>query len=145
VAAGAGDGGILERARFALTLAVALAACHGDHARSGTLPVPGDAGPYIAVEVRNASGKPGLARVGTRVLREAGIDVVDFGNAPAPSGKPPLDTTQILVRRGGASTGERIRRALHAGKIILAPDTTLLLDASVLLGLDFSPRLELHP
>jgi hypothetical protein len=84
-----------------------------------------------------------MARIGTRVLRDAGIDVLSFGNSG--DGKTPLDTTQILVRRGPASVGERIRRALKVGKVVMDPDTTLLLDASVLLGADFSPRLPLHP
>jgi len=125
-----------------LVLAFVVAACHGDR-QPRALPIPGDSGDRILVEVLNASGKPGLARVGTRVLRQAGVDVVSFGNAPVMSG--PLDSTRILIRRGPASVGERIRRALRAGKIIVQPDSTRLLDASVLLGSDFRPRPELHP
>jgi hypothetical protein len=92
------------------------------------------------VEVLNASRKPGLARIGARVLRQAGIDVVDFGTAA-----DMLDSTRILVRRGNASVGDRVRRALTVGKVVVALDSTALLDASVLLGRDFSPRLDFHP
>lgn len=97
----------------------------------------------MTVEVLNASGTPGLARAGTRMLRRAGIDVVYFGNAPAGAGT--LDSTRILVRRGEAVLGERVRRALGAGRVALEPDSARLLDASVLLGTDFRPRLEFHP
>lgn len=97
----------------------------------------------MTVAVLNASGRPGLARIGTRMLRDAGVDVLSFGNST--EAKTPLDSTKILVRRGPASVGERIRRALKVGKIVMAPDSSLLLDASVLLGADFSPRLPLHP
>ncbi len=107
------------------------------------MPGEGPAGPRVTVAVQNASGRPGLARIGTRVLRDAGIDVLSFGNGADLKG--PLDSTRILVRRGPASVGERIRRALKVGKIVMDPDSTLLLDASVLLGADFSPRLPLHP
>lgn len=95
------------------------------------------------VEVLNASAKPGLARAGTRLLRRAGIDVVNFGNAPASIGR--LDSTRILVRRGDLSAGERVRRAMKVGKVVFRPDSTKLLDVSVLLGADFTPRLEFHP
>ena len=107
------------------------------------VPGQGSAAPRVTVAVLNASGRPGLARLGTRLLRDAGIDVVTFGNAGA--GNASLDSTRILVRRGPRSAGERIRRALGVGKVVLDRDTTLLLDVSVLLGSDFSPRLPLHP
>lgn len=93
------------------------------------------------MEVLNASGKPGLARAGTRLLRRAGIDVVNFGNAPIET----IDTTRILVRRGSVAAGEQVRRVLQVGKVVLRPDSTKLLDVSVLLGTDFPPRLDLHP
>lgn len=103
----------------------------------------------MTVEVLNASGKPGLAKLATRVLRRAGIDVVTFGNAPATAGT--LDATRIVVRRGTAAVGERVRRALGVdlgvgvGRVVVALDSSRLLDASVLLGRDFAPRLEFHP
>ena len=97
----------------------------------------------MTVEVLNASGKAGDARVGTRMLRRAGIDVVYFGNAAGSLG--PLDSTRILVRRGTAEVGERVRRALGVGRVSVELDSTRLLDASVLLGADFAPRQSFHP
>ncbi len=97
----------------------------------------------------NASGKAGLAKLATRVLRRAGIDVVTFGTAPAAAGT--LESTRIVVRRGTAAVGERVRRALGVdvgagvGRVVVELDSTRLLDASVLLGRDFAPRLEFHP
>ncbi|OLC45741.1 MAG: hypothetical protein AUH68_03900 [Gemmatimonadetes bacterium 13_1_40CM_4_69_5] len=78
------------------------------------------------------------------MLREAGVDVVFYGNAPASLGT--LDSTRILVRRGPATIGERVRQALRTGTILLQRDSTRLLDASVFLGADFAPpRSEFHP
>ena len=124
---------------------MALAACRGDRAGNGALAVPGagSAGPRVMVEVLNASGTPGLAKVGTRVLRRAGIDVLTYGNAPETVGT--LDSTRIVVRRGTEQVGRRVRRALGVGQVVVQLDTARLLDASVLLGADFAPRLEFHP
>ena len=139
MAAAPGNGGVLERAGVALVLV--LAGCGRDAAPAHA--VPGDRGRAITVEVLNASGKPGNARVGTRVLRRAGIDVVYFGNAPATLGI--IDSTRIIVRRGSADVGERVRRALGKGRVEVQPDSARLLDASVLLGADFAPRQDFHP
>jgi hypothetical protein len=97
--------------------------------------------------VLNASAKPGLARVGTRVLRRAGIDVLTFGNAAGSAGATGvLDSTRIVVRRGGREVGQRVRAALGVGRVVIQLDSARLLDASVLLGADFAPaRLEFHP
>jgi hypothetical protein len=69
--------------------------------------------------------------------------VVGVGNAPDAIGR--LDSTRIVVRRGDASVGERLRRALGVGTVRLGIDSTRLLDASVLLGADFTPPVEFHP
>ena len=144
----AGNGGVLELARLALialsALVVGVAGCGGGGG-AGMLRVPGESGRRVTVEVLNASGRSGLARSGVRVLRQAGIDVVSFGNAPAAVGT--LDSTRIVVRRpaAGVGVGDQVRRALGVGRVMVQPDTTKLLDASVFLGADFAPRLEFHP
>ena len=136
------NGGLLERAGVALVgLLLACAACGRDAAPAHA--VPGDRGTAIVVEVLNASGKPGNARVGTRLLRRAGIDVVYFGNAPATLGI--IDSTRIIVRRGSTAVGEWVRKALGTGRVEVETDSTRLLDASVLLGADFAPRQDFHP
>lgn len=142
----AGNGGVLERTRLGLIVGLtALAACHHGDDRPA-FDVPGEDGPRIVVEVLNTTGKSGLARVGTRVLRRAGIDVVSYGNA-ASEGDRGSDSTRILVRRGDREAGERVRRALRVGSVVMRPDSTRLVDVSVLLGGDFAARapLDLHP
>jgi LytR cell envelope-related transcriptional attenuator len=124
--------------------AAALVACRSDRAGASALRIPGEqGGPHITVEVLNSSGKPGLAKVATRLLRRAGIDVVAFRNAPETVGT--LDSTRIAVRRGTSDVGERVRKPLGVGLVTVQPDTTRLLDASVFLGADFAPRVEFHP
>jgi hypothetical protein len=127
----------------AAALALAAVACRGDGRGSHAFPIPGERGQRVVVEVLNASGRAGLARAGTRVLRRAGIDVVHFGNAPG--GAPALDSTRILLRRGDEAAARRVRDALGVGTIVPAADPDLLLDVSVLLGADFAPPRDLHP
>jgi ABC-type sugar transport system substrate-binding protein len=110
------------------------AACSGNGKQSS--PIPGDRAPAIIVEVLNASGVAGEARVATRALREAGIDVVYFGNALTASSS--LDSTRIVVRRGTRQAAERVRAALGGGQILVELDSAKLLDVSVLLGVDFA-------
>jgi hypothetical protein len=104
--------------------------------------IPGAEGPTITVEVLNATTRPGLARIGTRVLRAAGIDVVNVGTSRDPI---PLDSTRIVVRRGALAQGAPVQRALGVGTISVASDSTRLLDVTVYLGADFTPRLPFHP
>lgn len=119
-----------------------LAGCPGSE-RRGAFRIPGDHAPRIVVEVLNAGWRTGSARTAARELRRGGIDVVYFGDAPpAPQ---PLDSTRILVRRGGVNVGDRVRQALGVGTVVVERDSTLLLDASVLLGRDFSARQGFHP
>jgi len=110
-----------------------VAGCGGDSTQ--THPIPGDRSPAITVEVLNANGRAGDARIGTRRLRQAGLDVVYFGNA----GDNGLDSTRIIVRRGAVQVGARVRAALGQGRVEIQLDSAKLLDVSVLLGLDFHP------
>lgn len=134
------DGGLLERARLALT-AVALLAC-GRGPDDAAYAVPGDNGVALTVEVLNGTTRSGLARLGTRMLRRAGVDVVYFGNA---HGGGELDSTRIVVRRDAAGAGERVRRVLGLGVVVVRLDSAPLLDATVVLGRDFTPRAEFDP
>lgn len=130
-----------------LVFLLLLGACSGGSTQ--TRPIPGDRGQALTVEVLNASGRPGSARIGTRLLRQAGIDVVFFGNAPPPDAGATLDSTRIIVRRGAANVGERVRAALGRGRVEVQPDSGKLLDVSVLLGTDFvtarAGSFDLHP
>ena len=125
-------------------VSLVVIACGGEGSQAR--PVPGDRGAAITVEVLNANGRAGDARVGTRLLRREGIDVVYFGNAPAVEGT--IDSTRIIVRRGSARVGEKVRAALGLGRVEIDLDSSKLLDVSVLLGVDFAaPRssLDFHP
>ena len=102
-------------------------------------PVPPREG-RILVEVLNASGRNGLARAATRVLRQEGIDVISTGNADVSTAP-----TRIVVRRGDASRGRIVARALGAGAVTQSPDTLRRVDVSVYLGPDYHPVLPLHP
>jgi hypothetical protein len=121
------------KTRALLAAAVVVAGCGGDSTQ--THPIPGDRSPAITVEVLNANGRAGDARIGTRLLRRAGVDVVYFGNAS----ESRLDSTRIIVRRGAQKVGERVRAALGQGRVEVQLDSAKLLDVSVLLGLDFHP------
>lgn len=116
----------------ALIALVIVSGCGGSSPQSH--PIPGDKGPAITAEVLNASGRSGDARIGMRMLRREGIDVVYFGNAPGEAG---LDSTRIIVRRGTTKVGERVRAALGQGRVDVDLDSSKLLDVSVFLGADF--------
>lgn len=95
----------------------------------------------VQAEVLNGAGRTGLARTAARTLREAGIDVLFFGNADTV-----LAATRILVRRPGKrGAAEAVRDALNAGVVVEAIDTLRRVDVSVILGQDFRPRGPLHP
>ncbi|MGB7211454.1 MAG: LytR C-terminal domain-containing protein [Gemmatimonadales bacterium] len=125
-----------------LTLALLAALVRGGR---GDL-VPGHAWPIPAgpdrsiVEVVNGTPIAGLARVGTRVLRRHGIDVIFFGNADST-----VDSTRIIIRRGSPDRATLIRKALGAGIVSVAIDTLRRVDATVILGGDFKAPVGIHP
>lgn len=137
------NGGVLERARLALILSVVLAGGCRHRAGPPAFAIPGDSGRAVTVEVINTTGKPGLARSGMRLLRSAGVDVVNYFTSNDGS----LDSTRILVRRGDSATGQRVRTILQVGRVALQPDSARLVDVSVFLGVDFAARtpFEFHP
>jgi hypothetical protein len=94
----------------------------------------------ITVEVLNASGRAGLARGATRMLRRRGLDVVFFGNADTAA-----DSTRIMVRQGDPGAGRDVRDALGMGRVTIQPDTLRRVNVSVTLGRDFRIRGDLHP
>jgi hypothetical protein len=94
----------------------------------------------IVIEVLNTTQVDGLARTMTRRIRRTGIDVVHYRS----SGER-LDSTLILVRRGDSSFVGRIRAAIGGGRVVMEPDARLLVDASVLLGLDVAPKSDIEP
>jgi hypothetical protein len=91
-------------------------------------------GTRVTVEVLNAAGLPGLARGATRQLREAGFDVVYFGNAHEFG----QDSTLVLDRSGKPEAARRVAENLGVERVIDRPDSTLLLDVTVVIGRDWS-------
>ena len=101
-------------------------------------PVP-DGKRTAVVEVLNGTGRAGLARAATRLLRSQGIVVVNYGNTDS------VAQTTLLVRRGVRDRARVVARALGAGQIREAPDSLRGVDVTVLLGHDFNEPMPLHP
>jgi hypothetical protein len=125
-------------------LSIALGLLAGCTAGCGAEATPqGSAAPEgkrVLVEVLNGSGRRGLARAATRVLRQAGFDVVYFGTVRE-TGSP----TVALARRGDSTAAARVARALGASAVRVATDTLLRLDVTVILGDDYRPPPGLRP
>lgn len=115
-----------------VSLLIVMAFCVGcrESPAGGARPALGATEGRLVVEVLNAaSPRPGLARIATRVLREAGIDVVFYGTADTT-----VDTTVVLVRRGEPRQGEQVAKALGSGRVIVAPDAARRVDVTVWVG-----------
>ncbi|MBW3628733.1 MAG: LytR C-terminal domain-containing protein [Gemmatimonadetes bacterium] len=88
----------------------------------------------VRVEVLNAAGIPGLARGATDRLRDAGFDVVFFGNG---RGFEP-ESSLVLDRVGRREVAAEVARALGIPRVVTRPDTTLYLEVTVVLGKDWA-------
>lgn len=91
-------------------------------------------GERIVVEVLNATTTRGLARRATLALRDAGFDVVSFGN-----GSEMRDSTLVLDRSGRHDYALRVAQALGGARIESRPDSSRYLDVTVLVGSDWRP------
>ena len=140
-----------ERNRLELAvISLALLACGAFVASfvfglRGSSPAPGAAAPEPftveapaqsagRVEVLNASGRSGLARAVTDQLRGGGFDVVYFGNAPASLG----DSSIVIARLRSDAVARAAARRLGIEKVRTQVDTTLYLDATVVVGVDWA-------
>lgn len=92
----------------------------------------------IRVQVRNGSGIPGAAAQVTEYLREAGFDVVDFGNAEG-FDEP---RTVVIDRVGDRARALEVAAALRGVPIRSEVDTSLYLDVTVIVGRDGEELLE---
>jgi uncharacterized protein (DUF58 family) len=98
-------------------------------------------GTHVRVEVLNATDTKGLARRAMLAMRDAGFDVVFFGNSSERA-----DTTRILDRSGHAEWAALAARAIGRSHIEQAPDSARFLDLTVLVGRNWTPPLEpLYP
>lgn len=99
------------------------------------------AGTRIKVEVLNATDTKGLARRAMLAMRDAGFDVVFFGNSTERA-----DTTRVLDRSGHADWAALASRALGRAHVEEVPDSSRFLDLTILVGRNWTPPLEpLHP
>ncbi len=89
----------------------------------------------VRVQVLNASGRPGLAREATGLLRDRGFDVVEFGNG---KGFPP-DSSVVLDRAGKVEAARQVADAVGIRRVSARPDSNLYLDVTVVLGRDWKP------
>ncbi len=89
----------------------------------------------VRVEVLNAGGREGMARLATDHLRDRGFDVVYFGNAEVFG----QDSTVVLDRAAKPQAAEAVSRALGTPWVESAPDTNLYLDVTVRLGSEWVP------
>ncbi|MDQ6736259.1 MAG: LytR C-terminal domain-containing protein [Gemmatimonadota bacterium] len=138
----------LRRAALALTvpallLAMSLASCRVRDKRVTGLGNTGPAidttvghapaGVRIKVEVLNASKNRGAARKATLLLRDRGYDVVAMGTT-----RQQQAATLILDRSNHPEWALLISKVI-GGKPVARPDTSRYLDATVVLGSDWTP------
>ena len=107
-------------------------------ARTAVTAEAGPAAGLVAgrVEVLNASGVAGLARSVTRRLRDAGFDVVYYGNAAGFDG----DSSVVIARAGGDGVARAASVALGIRAVRVEPDSSILVDATVVVGRDWAER-----
>lgn len=87
------------------------------------------------VEVLNGSGKQGLARLATEQLRDAGYDVVQFGNAAHTTA-----VSYVIDRIGKPEIATAVAQQLGIDSSRTQIDTTRYVEATVVLGKDWPPR-----
>ena len=89
----------------------------------------------VRVEVLNGGGVAGMARTATELLRDAGFDVVEFGNADAFD----RDSSVVLARLGRVDLASMVADALAIPAFHDEPDSTAYVDITVLLGSTWDP------
>lgn len=88
----------------------------------------------VTVDVRNAGGISGMARIATDHLRGAGFDVVSMGNA-SNFGQ---DSTVVIDRIGNLPKAAAVAEALGIPSVTSEPDPNLFVDVTVRLGAEWS-------
>jgi len=92
-------------------------------------------GERVRVEVFNAGGVSGMARAATEQLREAGFDVVAFGNADA---FDPDRPSAVIDRVGRSDIAQAVAGALGIDNVQSDPDPNLFVDVTVVLGREWT-------
>jgi hypothetical protein len=91
----------------------------------------------IKVEVLNATDTRGLARLAMFALRDAGFDVVYFGNTSERH-----DSTIVRDRSGHAQWAELARGVMAPAAVETRADSGRLVDLTVLIGARWRPPTE---
>lgn len=86
----------------------------------------------VRVEVRNGSGVSGAAGAVTSRLRDEGFDVVDYGNADHFQ----YEKTRVIDRVGVRRRAAAVAAVFGLSAVEVNPDSSLLLDVTVILGAD---------
>jgi len=85
----------------------------------------------VRVEVLNVGGVSGMAGGATQRLRDAGFDVVDFGDSrPFDPDRP----SEVVDRVGRTDVATAVAEVLGIDNVQSDPDPNLYVDVSVLLG-----------
>ncbi|MDR2771978.1 MAG: LytR C-terminal domain-containing protein [Elusimicrobiota bacterium] len=87
------------------------------------------------VEIKNASATPRAAQYTTWLLRENGIDVLDYLNSPITA-----DETIIKDYKGNIMQAKKIAQILGVGKIIISYDSHYYYDTTVIIGADYKVK-----
>ena len=93
-------------------------------------------GRRVTVEVLNGGGTPGAARDAALRLRRGGLDVVSWDNAPTSLRDSVATVTRVLLRTGDSAGSGRVAEVLGATEVIAAPDSTRLVDLTVIVPRD---------
>ncbi|MEK6567010.1 MAG: LytR C-terminal domain-containing protein [Bacteroidota bacterium] len=90
----------------------------------------------IQLDVQNGSGEPKLAQKLTDFLRAEGFDVVELGNYKSGS----VLQTLVIDRIGNPEAAKSVAKALGISeeKVVQQIDKNLFLDATVVIGKDFT-------
>jgi hypothetical protein len=94
-------------------------------------------GTRVKVEVLNATGTRGLARLATLALRDAGFDVVYFGNTPERR-----DSTLVLDRSGHPDWAGWAGTVMYPAAVATRADSGRLVDLTVIVGRGWRPPAE---
>lgn len=90
----------------------------------------------VRVQVLNASGIPGQAKRAMELLRDRGFDVVETGNAPRTFSP---QTSLVLDRLNQPEAARQVAAAAGIARTLTRADTTLQVEATVILGRDWHP------
>jgi hypothetical protein len=116
------------------------AAVNASSARIDTTVGHAPAGVRIQVEVLNASKNRGAARRATMLLRDRGYDVVAIGTT-----RMTQTATVVLDRSHHPEWAQSISKAI-GGTVAERPDTSRYLDATVVLGSEWTaPPMPFYP